>query len=107
MSRRRIRLASGNRDAVLGLRNDVVDHVAQVVPALVRGELAIGARPLLHDLPGVIAVLARTKLVDDVIDELEQLVEQRAERDLLALAEVDQLCAEAESRRALLVLVEQ
>src|SRR5213075_2281813 len=107
MSRLRIRSWSGNRDAVLGLRDDVVDDVAQIVAALVRGELAIGARALLHDLPGVVAVLAGAELVDDVIDELEQLVEQRTERHLFALAEVDQLRVEAEARRTLFVLVEQ
>src|SRR2546421_5134690 len=100
-------VCSGNAGAELRFRDDVVDHVAQVVAPFVRRELTVGASVILHDLARIVDLFARAELVDHVVDELQQLIEQHRERHFLALAEVDQLSFDAEPRRARLVLVQQ
>src|SRR5436190_1645357 len=94
-------------DAVFGLGDDQVDHVAQIAALFECGELAVGAGIAAHDLPRVVDIGAGAELVDDVVDEFQQLVEQLAERHFLSLSEVDERSAHAKSRRALLVLIEQ
>src|SRR5437763_5735622 len=93
----RIAAESGKGDAVLRFLDDEVDDVAEVAALLVRGELAVGAGAALHDLAGVVDLLAGAEAVDHVVDELEQLVEELAERHLRALAEVDQLPVDPEA----------
>src|ERR1043166_4737794 len=65
--------SSGKGDAVLRFLDDEVDDVAEVVPFLVRGELAVRAGAAAHDLACVVDLLARAEAVDHVVDELEQL----------------------------------
>ena len=76
---------------ILGTLNVFIRDVAQVMSPFVGRELPVGAGTLFHDLARVVAVVARAELVDHVVDELEQFVEELAERHLLAL-QLDPLC---------------
>src|SRR5947209_16926991 len=107
MSRTFTPASSGKGDAVLRFFNDEVDDVAEVVPPLVRVELTVGAGATTQDLAGVVDLVSGAEVVHDVVDELEQLVEEKPEVDLPPLAEVDQLSVHAPARGALPVLVQQ
>src|SRR5258705_6981151 len=74
MSRRMTTMGSGNGGAELRFRDDVIDHVAQILSLRVSRELAIGARVTFHDFAGIVDLFTRTELVDDVIDEFQQLI---------------------------------
>src|SRR5690349_4586074 len=89
------------QDYVLRLINDVVDDVAKIVPFLEFRDLAVGAGTARENLARIVDVVARSELIDNVVDELEQFVEQHGVVDLLALAEVDELAADAEACGAL------
>src|SRR6266568_689954 len=108
MSRCFISLESGcDWDAVFGLRDDVVNNLAQVSRLFENFQLPIRAGPMPENLARVLDVLARSQLVDNIIDEFQQLVEQLAVRHFGFLAEVDELCVRSEASRALLVFIQQ
>ena len=55
----------------------------------------------------VVDLFARAELVDDVVDEFEEFEDQIADRDFLALAEVDQFPVEPIARGAPFVFADQ
>src|SRR5262245_46855592 len=87
-----------------GLGDDVVNYSLQVAGLLVNRKLPVGARPFLEDLKRVLHFLAAAQVVDHVADEpLDHLADQFAGRELLLLAEVEQLAVQAEAHRPPLV----
>src|SRR5437764_725083 len=86
----------------------LIDHVLQVGRAGEGGELAVGAGALLQDAEGVLDLRPTAQVVDHVADEpLDQLAQQVAGRELLLLAQVQQLAVEPVAHRPPLVLVDQ
>src|SRR5579871_786244 len=89
-------------------RYELIDDVFQVAGALEGGELAVGARPLLHNAIGVFYFLAAAKLIDDIADEpFDKFTYQVARWDFRLLAEIDQLAVESVAHGAPLVLFDQ
>src|SRR5690242_8930668 len=90
------------------LFDQLVDHVFQVPGALVRRQLAIGARAVGQNRVRVFYLGARPQVVHHVVDEpTHQLTNEIRRRQLLVLAEIDELAAQAVADGAPLVLLEQ
>src|SRR5438128_2556309 len=71
LSSARTRSGLASDDAVLGLGDDEVDHVAQVAAPFECRELPVRAGIAAQDLARVVDVVARAELVNHVIHELE------------------------------------
>ena len=78
-----------------GFLNEVLHHRLEIAGPPVDRELAVGAGSLREHRMNVVDRLAAAKLVEHVVEELEQLDGESAHRDFRALAEVDQLAVEA------------
>src|SRR6267142_3406089 len=95
------------RNAHERLVRDLVDDRVEVAALRVRRDLTVGARALARDRLEIADLAPRSQRIDDVIDELQELDRELAHRDLLGLAEVDQLCIHAAAHRAPLVLLDE
>ena len=89
------------------LLDEVVDDGVEAAGLGVDGELPVGARALAEDGADALEVVLRLEDLGRLRDELEDLPDQRADRDLLLLAEVDELAVEPVAHRAPLVLLDQ
>src|SRR4051812_8072869 len=90
------------------LADDLVDDRPEVSGPVVHGKLAVGAGAASHDLEGVLHFAPTAELVHDVVDEpLQHLRNQFASRQLLRLAEVDELAIQSEAHGPPLILVHQ
>src|SRR5690242_17999793 len=107
MSSRFMLLSLSKIEATVGLGYDVVDHGSRIVGLIVNRNLSIRTRAVPQALLAVVDLRPAAQLVHHVVDEFEQLVDQGHALDLLALAEVDQLAADAVARGAPFVLGEQ
>src|SRR5580700_5727446 len=88
-------------------RDDVVDHRPDVPGPLPDAELAVGPGAVLQDLMDIGHFLPAPKLVDLLVDELEELEDKGRRVHLLLLPEIDQLAGDAIARGAPAVFVEQ
>src|SRR5262249_58788706 len=70
------------------------DTLPEIAGLGMAGQRAIGARPVVEDPADGLPLLAAAQLVHDVVDELQQLPGQVAERHLDLLAEVDELAVD-------------
>src|SRR5450755_4340132 len=85
-----------------------IDHLAKI--AVVRVELAklpVRAGSVLENPAKTVHFLAAAKLVDDVVNELEELFHQDFERDFAFLAEIDELALDSPPGAAPLVLLDE
>src|SRR5258707_9391117 len=88
--------------------DELVHHVVEVAGLPERGELTVSAGAFVQDAVGIGDLLAAAQLVQHVIQEpLDQLADEVARRELLPLAEVDELAVEAEADGTPLVLFDQ
>src|SRR3989442_1307485 len=89
------------------LLDQIVDHGLVALRLGKDRELAIRARPLLQDPTDPLELVLRAEDLRRLLAEVEQLADERAHRDLLHLAEVDERAVEAVAHGAPLVLLDQ
>src|SRR5262245_50824466 len=100
-------MEDGLLEAHRRLVDQVVDDGLHVAGLAVDLDLLVRARPLFEDPAHVIQLVLRAEDVRRLADEVEQLADQLAGRDLLLLAEIDQLTVDAVAHRAPLVLLDE
>src|SRR5580704_9389298 len=85
-----------NSEPRAGFLRHVIDHRFEVALAFFEDlELAIGAGAGLEDRANTIDGFAAAQFIDNRIDQGEIFLDQIAQRNLLLLAEVDELAVEA------------
>ena len=94
-------------ETFLGLCHEPVDHGHEIVRFAIGHQLTIGARPTREDGLRVEHLLANIELVDDVLDKVEHLANEKARRHRLAFAEVNQLAVEAPAYGPPFVLLDE
>src|SRR6185312_2804366 len=88
------------------LFHQLIHHVLQIPGPLVRRQLAIGARAVGENRVRVFHLGARPQVVHHVVDEpTHQLTNEIRRRQLLLLAEIDELASQAVADGAPLVLL--
>src|SRR6185437_14639055 len=90
------------------LSHQLIDNIFQLACLLERRQLPIGARAVGKNRKGVFDFGARSEVVDHVVDEpANQLTNEIGGRQLLALAEIYELAAQAIADRTPFILLDQ
>ena len=81
-------------ETLIGLSDDLIDDVLDLVPSLPCGELPIRARPLAHNAFDVRHLAFAPELDRFRSDEFQNLIDQTARCDFVAATEINQLSIE-------------